>query len=293
MSLPLHSEIDPKYTWNAPSLFASQADWGKACDQMADGLASLGRYQGRLSEGPATLLAAFEARDELLGRIGKVLTYAHMSRAVDNTDQAATAMSSKATGLHSQVLAGQSFIEPELIALGQATLRRWQTEARDVAFVVGGADGLDEPVLARSDLVLSLSALTLPHELARLVLALLLFGSGGGRSGGGGLGGGAHLVQEAPVDLVDDLQVPRQHVPEQRDGPALQGLAQDGVVGVGEAARGDAPGRLPALAGFVGVDALITRVIGWQAAHIAGALNIILAAQWIDARAQPAEIARQ
>jgi 23S rRNA (pseudouridine1915-N3)-methyltransferase len=54
-------------------------------------------------------------------------------------------------------------------------LRRWQTEARDVAFVVGGADGLDERVLAQSELVLSLSALTLPHELARLVLLEQLY----------------------------------------------------------------------------------------------------------------------
>ena len=54
-------------------------------------------------------------------------------------------------------------------------LRRWQTEARDVAFVVGGADGLDERVLARSDLVLSLSTFTLPHELARLVLLEQLY----------------------------------------------------------------------------------------------------------------------
>jgi 23S rRNA (pseudouridine1915-N3)-methyltransferase len=54
-------------------------------------------------------------------------------------------------------------------------LRRWRTEARDVAFVVGGADGLDPRVVARCELVLSLSAMTLPHELARLVLLEQLY----------------------------------------------------------------------------------------------------------------------
>lgn len=54
-------------------------------------------------------------------------------------------------------------------------LRRWRDEARDVAFLVGGADGLDPRVLARCDLVLSLSSLTLPHELARLVLLEQLY----------------------------------------------------------------------------------------------------------------------
>ena len=54
-------------------------------------------------------------------------------------------------------------------------LRRWRDEARDVALLVGGADGLDPRVLARCDLVLSLSALTLPHELARLLLLEQLY----------------------------------------------------------------------------------------------------------------------
>jgi 23S rRNA (pseudouridine1915-N3)-methyltransferase len=39
-----------------------------------------------------------------------------------------------------------------------------------VTFVVGGASGLDERIRARADLVLSLSAMTLPHQIARLVL---------------------------------------------------------------------------------------------------------------------------
>jgi 23S rRNA (pseudouridine1915-N3)-methyltransferase len=42
--------------------------------------------------------------------------------------------------------------------------------ARDVAFLIGGADGLAREVLARCDFKLSLSRLTLPHALARVVL---------------------------------------------------------------------------------------------------------------------------
>ena len=42
---------------------------------------------------------------------------------------------------------------------------------RDLVFVVGGADGLPEDWRSRADLLLSLSPLTMPHELARVVLA--------------------------------------------------------------------------------------------------------------------------
>jgi len=42
---------------------------------------------------------------------------------------------------------------------------------RDVAFLIGGPDGHGSEVAGRSDLVLSLSAMTLTHGLARVVLA--------------------------------------------------------------------------------------------------------------------------
>jgi 23S rRNA (pseudouridine1915-N3)-methyltransferase len=47
--------------------------------------------------------------------------------------------------------------------------RRLQA-ARDLAFLIGGADGLADAVRARCDMQLSLSRLTLPHALARVLL---------------------------------------------------------------------------------------------------------------------------
>ncbi len=50
-------------------------------------------------------------------------------------------------------------------------ISRAEDEARDLVFVAGGADGLPEGWAARADLLLSLSAMTFPHELARVMLA--------------------------------------------------------------------------------------------------------------------------
>ena len=47
--------------------------------------------------------------------------------------------------------------------------------ARNVAFVIGGSLGLGDAVLRRANETLSLSDLTLPHRLARLVLLEQLF----------------------------------------------------------------------------------------------------------------------
>lgn len=66
---------------------------------------------------------------------------------------------------------GQQLTTRELAAwLGQ----RMQ-EGTDLAFVIGGPDGLAPEVLARSRFRLALSRLTLPHALARVLLAEQLY----------------------------------------------------------------------------------------------------------------------
>ena len=54
-------------------------------------------------------------------------------------------------------------------------LRFWLGDGRDVALVIGGPDGLDAALAARADETLRLSDLTLPHALARVVLAEALY----------------------------------------------------------------------------------------------------------------------
>lgn len=54
-------------------------------------------------------------------------------------------------------------------------MANWQQDGRDVSLLVGGPDGLDEPCRQRADQLWSLSPLTLPHPIARVVLAEQLY----------------------------------------------------------------------------------------------------------------------
>jgi 23S rRNA (pseudouridine1915-N3)-methyltransferase len=59
-----------------------------------------------------------------------------------------------------------------------AMLQQQRERAQDVAFVIGGAHGLGDVVRARPHRRLAIAPWTLPHELARLVLAEQLYRAG-------------------------------------------------------------------------------------------------------------------
>jgi 23S rRNA (pseudouridine1915-N3)-methyltransferase len=54
-------------------------------------------------------------------------------------------------------------------------LSDWQSDGRDLCFVIGGPDGVSDAVRQRSDIMWSLSQLTLPHGMARALLAEQLY----------------------------------------------------------------------------------------------------------------------
>ncbi|WP_050478462.1 23S rRNA (pseudouridine(1915)-N(3))-methyltransferase RlmH [Herbaspirillum rhizosphaerae] len=54
-------------------------------------------------------------------------------------------------------------------------LTQWQQDGRDVAFVIGGADGLDPGFKANADMLVRISSLTLPHGMVRVLLAEQLY----------------------------------------------------------------------------------------------------------------------
>ena len=54
-------------------------------------------------------------------------------------------------------------------------LEQWRGLGTDLAFLIGGPDGLAPPCLAAATLNISLGPMTLPHALVRIVLAEQLF----------------------------------------------------------------------------------------------------------------------
>lgn len=65
-------------------------------------------------------------------------------------------------------------IDINTVALA-AHLQRWQSEGKDVTWIIGGPDGIEPGLKSEATLRLRLSSLTLPHAMVRVLLAEQLY----------------------------------------------------------------------------------------------------------------------
>ena len=125
-----------------------------------------------------------EAYQEYIKRLGAELRV-HLSE-IEPGPRSPGRPTGKAVAVEAQRLLAALHADDYVVALHErgaemstrelaAFLRARVREGRDLAFLIGGPDGLASEVLARSDLKWSLSRLTFPHALVRVILAEQLY----------------------------------------------------------------------------------------------------------------------
>jgi 23S rRNA (pseudouridine1915-N3)-methyltransferase len=133
---------------------------------------------GRLKSGPERDLAA--RYRERVAAIGRQLGF----RSIDTTEveesrgrRGTDRIREEAAGLAAAIPENAAIVA--LDARGKALssaelaerLQRWRDRGTPtVTFLIGGAEGLAEPLLGRAELVLSFGAATWPHQLVRIML---------------------------------------------------------------------------------------------------------------------------
>jgi len=141
-SVPQHSEIEPRYTWNAPSVFPSVEAWQTEFDAVAAALSGLAEFQGHLADGAAAVSTTLEAVQSLARRVGILAAYAGMDYAVDTQNQPAAKRYGRVQGLRGQFAAASAFVGPELLAIGEATVRGWLAGDPRLAYLKYYVDNL-------------------------------------------------------------------------------------------------------------------------------------------------------
>ncbi|MEG6507980.1 23S rRNA (pseudouridine(1915)-N(3))-methyltransferase RlmH [Methyloligella sp. 2.7D] len=138
---------------------------------------------GKLKQGPERqLCAAYLERAEAAGRGLGFGPVAQIELSESRQQTAESRKAAEAASLLEKIPTGETLIclDPKGKTLSSEAFAQQLADWRDggatgAAFVIGGADGLGLPILEKADLTLSLGKMTLPHGLARIVLAEQLY----------------------------------------------------------------------------------------------------------------------
>ena len=147
-SVPERSEIDEAYKWDLASVFDDDEAWTTAYEAVEGRIDELEAYEGRVTEGPDTLLELLRLREEVFRELSAVVVYARLRSAEDTRNQEYQAMAARASSLQSEASSAISYLRPELQSL---------TEADVEAFVDA------EPALAEYEHYLDDVLRTKPH----------------------------------------------------------------------------------------------------------------------------------
>jgi oligoendopeptidase F len=130
-TVPTRDEIPQVYTWDAASVFASDAAWEGEILAIQERLPQIEAFRGKLAQDPATLADYLATAEQIQQSAGKVNVYATLCYSVNTADATALAKRDRAQALMAKVAAAMAFAEPELLTIAAETLQNWtQQEPR-------------------------------------------------------------------------------------------------------------------------------------------------------------------
>lgn len=160
--LPARDQVPLDETWDLESVFPTPADWEAAGKEIADSLPKLAGFQGRIKEGPKTLLEYLELSQRVGVINGKYFNYASNYYAVDTTDQRSAARLGQARSMAARLSAANAFFEPELMSIGLERVEGWIRKTPELGFFAHALDKLRrKQVHMRSGEVEQVLAMTL------------------------------------------------------------------------------------------------------------------------------------
>ena len=120
--LPRREEIPETAQWHLADIYATRADWLAARGSITAQLEKIAQFKGKLAE-PQHLLDCLTKTDTMEITLSAVFAYARMMADTDTANQEYQADAASCLPLLDQASAACAFIEPELLALPEDTLR--------------------------------------------------------------------------------------------------------------------------------------------------------------------------
>lgn len=130
--LPLRSEVAVEDTWKLEDIFPTDEAWDKEYEEVKQLTPKATDFQGKLGDDADTLYAALQFQDNLLSRLGKLYTYAHMRYDQDTTNSHYQGFDSRIKSLYAQAASSLAYIVPEILSIDEQVLTSFLSEKEEL-----------------------------------------------------------------------------------------------------------------------------------------------------------------
>ena len=125
MEVKARKEMDPAYQWDFSHIYPTREAWEQAYAEAGEAVAAIAAVPGTLSASAEALKKGLETVYAAAQKVEPVYLYAMLHKNSDNGDAEYQTMEGRAIQLYMSFQMGIAFLEPELLAMDQPTLRGW------------------------------------------------------------------------------------------------------------------------------------------------------------------------
>src|SRR5262245_61744399 len=131
--VPARDTIPAKYRWDLESICRSWEDWSTSYAQLDAAIEAFKERQGTLAQNAASLLAAFNAMDEMGALAYRVWYFAALQYDQDQRNNDINGRRQQAQILFARQQQVSSWFNPELLAIPIETIRGWMDQDSELA----------------------------------------------------------------------------------------------------------------------------------------------------------------
>ena len=166
LSGSLSAQDTARYEWDLTDIYADASDWQSALDQVSLRITEFQNLKGSLGVNARSFLRVMSEYSDLNKEAARVYVYTSLQRDADQREPEAQARFGLARQMYTDLTAGLSWINPELLKIGEDKVNRFFEEESDLAdyeFLVRDIlrqsphtlDEATEAILAQAGMILS------------------------------------------------------------------------------------------------------------------------------------------
>lgn len=121
----VRTEIPAQYRWDFTAIYADWAAWEAGTKDMEAKMDAFAALKGTLAQGPAAVLKAYKAYDEIGMLQYKVYRYPQLQRDVDTRNQEIAGRFQRVGAIFAKFGTATAWFTPELLTIPQATMEKW------------------------------------------------------------------------------------------------------------------------------------------------------------------------